>query len=81
MLWAVTENRCPTKPALRCASCRNWWGRCEPMNPVTFKQWLADGVHEIGEPGVAELMVVWMVPLLTQDEADRLVSWHLGVRL
>ena len=50
-------------------------------DPDTFKQWLADGVHELGEPGVAELMVDWIVPLLTQDEADRLVGWHLGVRL
>lgn len=51
-----------------------------PANdPDTFKQWLADGVHEMGEPGVVELMVDWMVSLLTQDEADRLVGWHLGV--
>ena len=47
--------------------------------PDTFKQWLADGVHELGGPGVAELMVNWMVPLLTQDEADTLMGWHLGV--
>ena len=26
-------------------------------------------------------MLEWMVLLLTQDEADRLVGWHLGVRL
>jgi len=50
-------------------------------DPDAFKQWLADGVHELGEPGVAELMVDWLVPLLTQDEADRLVGWHLGVSL
>jgi len=50
-------------------------------DPDTFKQWLADGVHELGEPGVAELMVDWMVPLLTQEEADRLVGWNLGVSL
>ena len=43
------------------------------MNPDTFKHWLSDGVHELGEPSVAELMVEWMVPLLTQDKADRLV--------
>ena len=48
-------------------------------DPDTFKQWLADGVHELGEPGVAELMVDWMVALLTQDEADTLMGWHLGV--
>ena len=50
-------------------------------DPETFKQWLADGVQELGEPAVSELVLEWMVPLLTQDEADRLVGWHLGVRL
>ena len=49
--------------------------------PDTFKQWLAGGAHDLGEEAVAELMVDWMVPLLTQDEADRLVGWHLGVSL
>ena len=34
-------------------------------DPDTFKQWLTDGVHELGEPGVAELMADWMVPLLS----------------
>ena len=56
-------------------------GALRANDPDTFKHWLADGVHELGEPGVAELMVDWMEPLLTQDEADRLVGWHLGVRL
>ena len=50
-------------------------------DPNTFKQWLADGVHELGEPGVAVLMVDWLVPMLTQDEPDRLVGWHLGVSI
>lgn len=52
-------------------------GALRANEPDTFKQWLADGVHELGEPGVAELMVDWMVPLLTQDEADTLMGWHL----
>lgn len=30
---------------------------------------------------MAELMTDWMTPLLTQEDADRLVGWHLGVRL
>ena len=30
---------------------------------------------------VTELMAVWMTPLLTQEDADRLVAWHLGVSL
>ena len=55
-------------------------GALRANDPDTFKQLLTDGVHELGEPGVAELMVGWLVPLLKQDEADRLVGWHLGVR-
>ena len=27
------------------------------------------------------LLLDWMDPSLTTDEADRLVGWHLGVRL
>ena len=50
-------------------------------DPDTFKQWLAGGAHDIGEHAVAELMLEWMVPLLTQYEADRLVGWHLGVKV
>ena len=45
-------------------------------DPDTFKQWLAGGAQDLGEHAVAELMLEWMVPLLTQDEADRLVGWH-----
>ena len=26
-------------------------------DPDTFKHWLADGVHELGVPGVSQLMV------------------------
>jgi len=50
-------------------------------DPDTFKQWLAGGAQDLGKHAVAELMLEWMVPLLTQDEADRLVGWHLGVSL
>jgi len=30
---------------------------------------------------VEELMLEWMNPLLTIEEMDRLVGWHLGVSL
>ena len=50
-------------------------------DPDLFKQWLAGGAQDLGEHAVAELMLEWMVPLLTQDEADRLMGWHLGVSL
>ena len=35
----------------------------------------------IGEPAVIELMLDGLNPILTTDEADRLVGWHLGVSL
>ena len=47
--------------------------------PSTFKHWLTDSVEELSEPAFAELMLDWMVPLLMQYEADRLVGWYLRV--
>ena len=47
----------------------------------TFKRWVAGGVHDLGKAAVEDLMIEWLNPLLTQDEADRLVGWHLGVSL
>ena len=51
------------------------------MDPDTFKRWLSGGLQDLGRPAVAELMADWMTPLLTVEDADRLVGWHLGVRL
>ena len=50
-------------------------------DPDTFKRWLSGGTQDLGTPAVAELMTDWMTPLLTQEDADRLVGWHLGVSL
>ena len=50
-------------------------------DPDTFKQWIAGGVADLGEPAVLALLVDWFNPLLTQEEADRFVGWHLGVSL
>ena len=50
-------------------------------DPATFKRWIAGGVADLGEPAVLELLVDWFNPLLTQEEADRFVVWHLGVSL
>ena len=50
-------------------------------DPDGFKSWLAEGVHELGEPAVIELMLDGLNPILTTGEADRLVGWHLGVSL
>ena len=46
-----------------------------------FKAWLSQGIERLGEPAVIELMCVGLDPILTTDEADRLVGWHLGVSL
>ena len=50
-------------------------------DPDNFKQWLVGGIQDLGKPAVAELMADWMTPLLTQEDKDRLVGWHLGVSL
>ena len=47
----------------------------------TFRLWLCGGIQDLGEPAVAELLMDWMTPLLTVDEKDRLIAWHLGVSL
>ena len=43
-----------------------------------FKHWLLGGIQDLGKPAVTELMADWMTSLLTQDDKDRLVGWHLG---
>ena len=48
-------------------------------DPETFKRWLAGGIQDLGKPAIEELMIEWLNPLMTQDEADRLVGWHLGM--
>ena len=42
--------------------------------PDGFKAWLSLDIEQLGEPAVIELMVDWMDPMLTTDEADRLVG-------
>ena len=50
-------------------------------DPDTFKQWLSEGIYELGEPAVTELLLDWMTPVITETERDRVVGWHLGVSL
>ena len=47
-------------------------------DPDGFKAWLSLGIERLGKPAVIELLVDWINPILTTDEADRLVGWHLG---
>ncbi|WP_415409447.1 hypothetical protein ACLM45_11745 [Synechococcus sp. A10-1-5-9] len=39
------------------------------------------GIERLGKSAVIELLVEWMDPIFTTDDADRLVGWHLGVSL
>ena len=50
-------------------------------DPDGFKAWLSLGIERLGKPAVIELMLDGLNPILTTDEADRLVGWHLGVSL
>ncbi len=44
-----------------------------------YKVWLALGIEEIGRDIAAEVESEWMVPLLVEEEKDRLIDWQLGV--
>ena len=46
-----------------------------------FKRWVSGGVQNLGEPVMEERRRGWFNPLLTQDEAQRLVGWQLEVSL
>ena len=47
----------------------------------TLKRWLHDGIQDLGEPAVTELLLDWIDPFITRVEKDRLNTWHLGVSL
>ena len=40
-----------------------------------------DGIEEFGREVAAEVESDWMVPLLVEEERDRLMAWQLGVSL
>ena len=50
-------------------------------DPDGFKAWVSLGIERLGKPAVIELLLDWMDPILTTDEADKLVGGHLGVSL
>ena len=50
-------------------------------DPDAFKRWLSEGIYELGEPAVTELVLDWLDTFITRVERDRTVAWHLGVRL
>ena len=50
-------------------------------DPVGLKAWLSLGIERLGKSAVIELLLDWMDPILTTEESDRRVGWHLGVSL
>ena len=46
-----------------------------------YKGWLALGIQQLGRDVVVEVESEWMVPLLVEEERDRLMAWQLGVIL
>ena len=46
-----------------------------------YKSWLALGIEHLGRDLAGEVESEWMVPLLMEEERDRLIAWQLGVSL
>ena len=46
-----------------------------------YKGWLALGIEEIGREVAGEVESDLMVPLLVEEERDRLMAWQLGASL
>ena len=46
-----------------------------------YQSWLALGIEKLGREVAGEVESEWMVPLLVEEERDRLIGWQLGVDL
>jgi hypothetical protein len=46
-----------------------------------YKGWLALGIEELGRDVAGEVEPDWMMPLLVEEEKDRLMDWQLGENL
>jgi hypothetical protein len=44
-----------------------------------YKSWLALGIEQLGRDVAAEVESDLMVPLLVEEERDRIIDWQLGV--
>jgi len=44
-----------------------------------YKGWLTLGIDQLGSDVAGEVESKWMVPLLVEEERDRLMAWQLGV--
>ena len=47
----------------------------------SYKSWLALGIDQLGRDVAAEVESDWMVPLLVEEERDRLIGWRRDVSL
>ena len=50
-------------------------------DPKSFRTLLEMGLEELGLVVVVELTREFLVPLLSEEEADRMVGWNWGVSL
>jgi hypothetical protein len=50
-------------------------------DPDGYKGWLALGIEKLGRDVAGEVESYWMVPLLVEEERDRLIAWQLGASL
>ena len=50
-------------------------------NADGYKGWLALGIEELVRDVAAEVESDWMVPLLVEEERERLMAWQMGVIL
>ena len=50
-------------------------------DPKSFRTLLEMGLEELGLVVVDELTREFLVPLLSEEEADRMVGWNWGVSL
>ena len=46
-----------------------------------YKSWLALGIEELGRDVNGEVESEWMVPLLVEEERDRLIGWQPRVNI
>ena len=46
-----------------------------------YKAWLALGIEKLGRDVAGEVESDCMVPLLVEEERDRLIGWQLGMSL
>ena len=51
------------------------------INADDYIPLLALGIEELGRDVAGEVESDWMVPLLVEEERDRLIGWQLGVSL